>query len=180
MSCHEVNPCRLPRTIWLSSNWAAYCALLFVYTYFIFTPPCRSWPFSFSVAATPPPPPHHHHRRPHHYYHLHRRHPFELYFVLRLLCFPWTLLFVFISVSLFAGFVCHLKNAFCSFFFSFLRNSIVDCHSRVILKKITPSEVYLAFFIESRHPLLANNILVSSGSSEPAFLHPACAFWCRQ
>lgn len=28
--------------IWLRSIWAAYSALLFVYTYFVFTPPCGS------------------------------------------------------------------------------------------------------------------------------------------
>jgi len=101
------NPC-LPAHLTPFNLSCLLCASICLYL-FRFHTPLRVVPFFTRFQNLDPP----HHSQPHHRHHQ----SFELGIALRLLCFPWPPLFVFISVSLFVGFVCHFKK--CVFFLYF-------------------------------------------------------------
>jgi len=106
----KLNP-RRPVHLTLFKLSCLLCASICLYL-FRFHTPLRVFRF------LPDPP---RHSQSHHHHH----HSFELGIGLRLLCFPWPPLFVFVSVSLFVGFVCHFEKCVLQFF----QNSIVDGRS---------------------------------------------------
>lgn len=166
------NPC-LPAHLTPFNLSCLLCASICLYL-FRFHTPLRVVPFFTRFQNLDPP----HHSQPHHRH----QQSFELGIALRLLCFPWPPLFVFISVSLFVGFVCHFKK--CVFFFVF-QNSIVDGRSAFGKKSNQPPKVKVLSPLptSSSTSPAANNVLVSSGSSilaPPGILSPSCAFRCQQ